>query len=524
MADFKEIQIGNGQVYKVKDETARESAGGGDGTVTAVKMNNGTPIEPDENGVVNLGTVITQHQDISGKVDKEAGKGLSTNDYTDAEKTKLGGIAAGAEVNTIEGIIVNGTEVTPDSTTKKVSITSTAGKSAYQSYLDTTEDDPAMTEAEWVASLKGNKGDAGNVTVSDGVAEIDIVNDLTTGGAGDALSAEMGLLIKREVNRLYTSLSRLYGKLANMAFWDAQDQEDAEPTPLKWNVPQVTLAFDLTGVGSGVSVKLNDEAVTGNVSVDKGSTATLTIEAKDDWVLNNDIAVEVGGVSQQLTTIGNIYSLDIVANANAAVEVVGTADRDWITANKDDVTESNVVTKYGMQLGRSIHADYGTTVGGVSGSTPNCIMYPAGEPLSTRIFTSDSVPNTPGTSAAYFLDARNSAGTAGKRYMRVKVEDADIGSDVYRIIVALYSQTGGAYVSSTTNINGWVVRPDYQSITNDQAVFDLNTLATGKGLSAGAIKYAKLLVFRRQGGATGSNVDSRTWYEDVSIKYCFTDD
>ena len=36
---------------------------------------------------------------LSGKVDKEAGKGLSTNDYTDAEKTKLAGIESGAEVN-----------------------------------------------------------------------------------------------------------------------------------------------------------------------------------------------------------------------------------------------------------------------------------------------------------------------------------------------------------------------------------------------------------------------------------------
>ena len=33
---------------------------------------------------------------LAGKVDKEAGKGLSTNDYTTAEKTKLGGIEAGA--------------------------------------------------------------------------------------------------------------------------------------------------------------------------------------------------------------------------------------------------------------------------------------------------------------------------------------------------------------------------------------------------------------------------------------------
>lgn len=42
----------------------------------------------------------TQADDLLGdKVDKESGKGLSTNDFTTAEKTKLGGIEAGAEVN-----------------------------------------------------------------------------------------------------------------------------------------------------------------------------------------------------------------------------------------------------------------------------------------------------------------------------------------------------------------------------------------------------------------------------------------
>lgn len=35
------------------------------------------------------GSYLTSHQDISGKVDKVAGKGLSTNDYTTAEKKKL---------------------------------------------------------------------------------------------------------------------------------------------------------------------------------------------------------------------------------------------------------------------------------------------------------------------------------------------------------------------------------------------------------------------------------------------------
>lgn len=39
---------------------------------------------------------LTEHQDISGKVDKVNGKGLSTNDYTAAEKNKLSGIAENA--------------------------------------------------------------------------------------------------------------------------------------------------------------------------------------------------------------------------------------------------------------------------------------------------------------------------------------------------------------------------------------------------------------------------------------------
>ena len=39
---------------------------------------------------------LTKHQDISGKVDKIEGKGLSTNDYTTAEKNKLSGIAENA--------------------------------------------------------------------------------------------------------------------------------------------------------------------------------------------------------------------------------------------------------------------------------------------------------------------------------------------------------------------------------------------------------------------------------------------
>lgn len=49
-------------------------------------------------------------QAVEGKVDVVEGKGLSTNDYTDAEKSKLAGIAAGAQVNPTPIAPVNATE------------------------------------------------------------------------------------------------------------------------------------------------------------------------------------------------------------------------------------------------------------------------------------------------------------------------------------------------------------------------------------------------------------------------------
>lgn len=61
-------------------------------------------------------TVINAHQDISGKVDKEQGKGLSTNDYTTAEKEKLEAISTEANKVTASetngNIQIDGTEAT----------------------------------------------------------------------------------------------------------------------------------------------------------------------------------------------------------------------------------------------------------------------------------------------------------------------------------------------------------------------------------------------------------------------------
>ena len=64
---------------------------------------------------------------LATKVDKVTGKQLSTEDYTTAEKTKLGTIAEGAQVNVLEGITVGGTEQTI--TAKKIALGAMAGES-----------------------------------------------------------------------------------------------------------------------------------------------------------------------------------------------------------------------------------------------------------------------------------------------------------------------------------------------------------------------------------------------------------
>lgn len=66
-------------------------------------------------------TVATQ---IGTKVDKVEGKGLSANDYTDTEKSKLASIAEYAEVNqnAFSNVVINGTTISADSKTDSLTI------------------------------------------------------------------------------------------------------------------------------------------------------------------------------------------------------------------------------------------------------------------------------------------------------------------------------------------------------------------------------------------------------------------
>lgn len=121
------------------------------------------------------GTYATQAT-VNNKVDKEAGKGLSTNDYTTTEKNKLAGIAAGAQVNVIESVKVNGVALPVSE--KAVNVTVPTGTLASKNKVSKTDLDTALT-----SELDGKAN-------SDDLADI-----ATTGNVNDLIQTSGDILV-----------------------------------------------------------------------------------------------------------------------------------------------------------------------------------------------------------------------------------------------------------------------------------------------------------------------------------------
>ena len=91
-------------------DTIRTNAANYKGTVTSVKIN-GVSKSP-SNGVIDLGTVITSHQDISGKQDKlVSGTNIKTINNTSILGSGNISITGGGGSGTITGVSANGTSI-----------------------------------------------------------------------------------------------------------------------------------------------------------------------------------------------------------------------------------------------------------------------------------------------------------------------------------------------------------------------------------------------------------------------------
>ena len=335
-------------------------AGLGAGTVKGVKMNGAEM--PENDGVVDLGTVVTEHQSLAalfGKIaydnsthrinfyGKDDTSMTTVLGYIDCSPFIVDGMLADVDVKNVsisgvstlcmvfsfntdagqqdinipvsaifdasqyytksqaDGVfqvkLVSGTNI---KTVNNESILGEGnisipkgedgddGKSAYEIAVDNGFEG---TEAEWVASLKGQKGDTGNVVVSDGVAQIGIINDLTTGGEGDALSAEMGKKLKALIDKMGIDIITIDD--ADLAFID----EDGNVAMKVAEGHVETANFDSRQVSTNTSAIQQLQSQIGQ----QGSAQTDVV-VKEDADAAFDIADESGRVALRITSKGHI--------------------------------------------------------------------------------------------------------------------------------------------------------------------------------------------------------------------------
>lgn len=129
--------------------------------------------------------------ELNSKVDKVTGKGLSTNDFTNALKTKLDGIEAGAEVNIIETVKVNGTALVPDAN-RAVNVPAPTVDSA----LSTTSTNPVQNKVITgaVSDLKEDIELLEEIILTDGTEFLTTFSWEKYGGAFNGATYSNGVL------------------------------------------------------------------------------------------------------------------------------------------------------------------------------------------------------------------------------------------------------------------------------------------------------------------------------------------
>lgn len=275
-------------------------------------------------------TVLNAHQDISGKVDKVEGKGLSTNDYTTDEKTKLAGVAAGAEVNqnafsnvtigattiaasskTDTVTLVGGTNITltPDAATKTITI---AGPATLDISGKADKDTDATTGNFAVFDANGNPVDSNWKP-----------DDFAQSYHGHAIADITGL-----DNALNDKVDRETGKGLS-----TNDYTDAEQTKLSGIAAGAQVNVIETVKVNGTALTVTGKAVDVSVPTltDSTSTTSSTVAASATAVkAAADAAATADG--KAVTAQGGVDAIE--TRATALLQAVGAANPTMTTANE----------------------------------------------------------------------------------------------------------------------------------------------------------------------------------------------
>lgn len=300
----------------------------------------------DLNGLTTLWTNIK-----NTFVAKESGKGLSTNDYTTAEKQKLAGIASNAEANVITAVKVNGAALTPSSKAVNIDLSGYAAKTHSHTKSDiglsnVTNDAQVKRSEMGTASGVATLGTDGKVPSSQLPSYVDDVLEFetktkfpTTGETGKIYVDTSTNLTYRWSGSAYVEISQsiALGETASTAYAGNKGKANADSIANIINGTQVvakaTTANNVGGFTVAKNVPANavftDTHHTAKEIVGSSATATANVTAETTNPFLN--VVENGAVrsSHQIsgggaTTVkadknGNI----VITSANSTYDLSG---------------------------------------------------------------------------------------------------------------------------------------------------------------------------------------------------------
>lgn len=233
----------------------------------------------------------------SSFVAKEEGKGLSEANYTSTEKTKLGGIATGAQVNIIEAVKVNGSALTVSDKAVNVDL------SAYALKSDIT------TAVNW----KGTKASVGELPASGNkTGDLWHVADKSAeyvwnGSTWEEVGSIVDLSGYSTTVQMNTAITNAVAIKADKATFESEIQR----------LEGIIGALDIP---DGVIVDTALDINSGNAIANKAVTAALNLKATKEEVetLESTLTTAIGKKVDQTTYEAKVQSIEgtIATKAN----------------------------------------------------------------------------------------------------------------------------------------------------------------------------------------------------------------
>lgn len=326
-----------------------------------------------ENGAITIGNGLQMtSKEVSVKVDSTNANGLSVGSYglalatvvastsgaggsngamTAAQAEKLAGIATGAQVNVLEGVQVNGSDLAIDAN-KKVNVTVAEGTAngtikvngsdvavhglGSAAYTDSTAYEAAFTDGSHnVATMSSHTPGTGEIATQ----KIEFFDGTQSSGAlGTAASASETLYFKSAVtaaNPIVTN-SDLSGIVGAMVYKGAVNSNN--------DLPSSGVQAGWTYVVATAGTYAGQDCEVGDMIIAKDSTPTWNIINGENQVTNASATITAGAGSATTIAIVDGTAITAQVNVTAGSATIASKSGNIITLNTGVTQGTNTGT------------------------------------------------------------------------------------------------------------------------------------------------------------------------------------